>query len=1808
MKKEKYLQIFNYLKEFSKLRSKPVRDIEAQDTQYPEKLWLNDIPNNKLFENIIRPEFNTENDYWLKIRKPKEPTKPIFAQIPENLEQWINNDSLTNEDNEPTLKDKIEIDGIFHSVEDFPEVLQEFKNYVEQKWIDDIIEFKDRTEVYEKKYAEFELLNKCYKQLFRIFNKTQQFGEEYELVIGVGLLNFKENSDSPKIFRHILTQRIDINFEYSTKDTHILVSPNIESLPQIETDSIVDLIEQFDSQNIIDAENEVEKYVTEKNIYTIFADGNIEDALQMFAERVSADGNYISSIDKPNTISSKPQVSYSPCLILRKRNTRSFTALYEKILSNIEDTEVEINISSINDLIGIHTENENDFSEEENSSSTSQNEQIYFPKEYNDEQIEIVVKAERNRKVLVQGPPGTGKSHTIANLICHLLANGKKVLITAHTPRALEVLKDKLPPEFQDLTVNLLSGDSSSIKDLQKSVNKINDELSRANLNTYQTEIEDFFDKLKRTKEEIAFNTNELVKIKEKATLNQEINSNYTGTLTQIAANLEKQSENFEWYNDDFSDINNDQVHIDLQNYLTLHKNYLNIDISAFEYDIPNTEKLPTVNQVQEYKNFVNELLQYDSSKDDHILIKCPDFEKLKTLLKQLREYYKQSRKLQIDFTNELINTYLNGNSNKWEQTIQHSFEAIEVIEKHDLRAIDKDIEISYPSNKSIKQLRKDAKTLLDFLKEGNQLSGFAFSLKKAFLPKEIKERLNFITDVRVNGSPCDTKEEFEIVLNDILIQQNIEELSELWNKEIPQTESYLKRFNYFQNIHFEVTKLIVIINESRQKEKEIKDFAELSITPFDIENLENIINETEYNHLLQKVNSCKNNIKKAEVSLSNPNYHPIKEEIFDAFKQIDSNAYHKCISQIDALNNGKEDFQKFLRLKENIQKRLPDLFDSIQLGDFTEQDLSKFELAIYFSHAQNEINKLMNVDYEQELRQNLQRSEVKKGRLIAKLAAKKAWYKVVENLQQNRSLRNHLDAWVMAVKKIGKTGKGKKAMKFRKIAQQEMEHCKNSVPCWIMPLYKVAETIQPEQEMYDYVIIDEASQLGPDAIFLLYITKNIIIVGDDKQTSPEYVGVSANSMTPHILRHLNDIPHSNFYGTEFSFFDHAKLFTGNGMTVLQEHFRCMPEIIEFSNKHFYAPDGKGLYPLKQYSENRLEPLKTIFCAKGYTEGKGARIINEPEANEIAMTISKLVDDNRYNEKTFGVITLQGNQQASLIENLLLKSIGEQEYHKRKIVCGNSASFQGDERDIIFLSLVTAHNHNRSALVKPEDERRFNVAVSRAIEQVYLFHSVQLDDFSNTNDLRYKLLDHFKNYNNPGNFDKQLISIPKRKTLGTQPEPYDSWFEVEVRNDIVMKGFGVIPQYEVAKGRYIIDLVMLCPDGTKLAIECDGDRWHGPEQYQNDIKRQKVLERSGWQFFRVRGYEYYTNRIKALEPLWEMIPKVEKKEPITNPEKENTPTIEVQLEQTINITNEIVPEEEVLIQEMKKSNPNTAQSDINTSDSKTLLIYFNLYKSGIYVISENEPLEADFVIPINSNYKNGYLMQCYKSGHINKVFISTLLSKRIGKEYMNGLNKNDELINLELIDSEKIVGIYFNENGNKKFKAHLTENISSREQLHLQGYKVMYMNFESIDYKIMPLEILEDIKRLVFQSFTANGKLIDNNYYNTEWSIIKSYASKELLTEEKEFKEDVKQMELDIPSLFDSRVELNSVVEIKYLSQDKILKVQLVDYQPEKQKLLNGVQKINIRIPLANSIIGKHIGDKVKIGNTDSIVEIIKIS
>jgi KaiC/GvpD/RAD55 family RecA-like ATPase len=148
----------------------------------------------------------------------------------------------------------------------------------------------------------------------------------------------------------------------------------------------------------------------------------------------------------------------------------------------------------------------------------------------------------------VQGPPGTGKSHTIANLICHLLATGNKVLVTAQTKRALEVLKNKLPDKYQSLVVNYWGSDQASKDDLSSSVEAIKNKSENFNYIDKTNEL----DQIKRN---IAKDTNEYKKIVRQGT--QEINNpKYQGMLVDVLEQLKIDEQQFDWYQDKYNDYN----------------------------------------------------------------------------------------------------------------------------------------------------------------------------------------------------------------------------------------------------------------------------------------------------------------------------------------------------------------------------------------------------------------------------------------------------------------------------------------------------------------------------------------------------------------------------------------------------------------------------------------------------------------------------------------------------------------------------------------------------------------------------------------------------------------------------------------------------------------------------------------------------------------------------------------------------------------------------------------------------------------------------------------------------------------------------------------------------------------------------------------------------------------------------------------------------------------------------------------------------------------------------------------------------
>ncbi len=320
-----------------------------------------------------------------------------------------------------------------------------------------------------------------------------------------------------------------------------------------------------------------------------------------------------------------------------------------------------------------------------------------------------------------------------------------------------------------------------------------------------------------------------------------------------------------------------------------------------------------------------------------------------------------------------------------------------------------------------------------------------------------------------------------------------------------------------------------------------------------------------------------------------------------------------------------------------------------------------------------------------------------------------------------------------------------------------------------------------------------------------------------------------------------------------------------------------MPEIIQFSNQLCYT--GTPLKPLRQYPPERLEPILVRHVKDGFREGSSGNALNRPEADALVETLVDMCSSKEYDGKTMGVISLQGETQAKYIESKLLTRLSPTDLETRRIVCGDAYAFQGDERDIILLSMVTAPTDSSNsprrigALVREADKRRFNVAASRAKNQSILFYTATLNEL-HPNCMRHKLLEYYLNPTAQGQVEgvdftrlRELSRTGDRRR-GTQPSPFESWFEVDVCLDIADHGFRVIPQYNVAG--YFIDLVV--EDGkSQLAVECDGDEWHGIEQYERDVARQRILERCGWRFWRIRGHEYYRDPVDAVEPLWKLL-------------------------------------------------------------------------------------------------------------------------------------------------------------------------------------------------------------------------------------------------------------------------------------------------------------------------------------------------
>jgi len=1185
-----------------------------------------------------------------------------------------------------------------------------------------------------------------------------------------------------------------------------------------------------------------------------------------------------------------PLVAFAPALIYRRRSVRGKVAAFTKTLEELENGgEIPPAVSKLCERTEAIPRTERTGEAE---TPRLDDDEIYFPLPANREQRSIVEKLRHDTGLLVQGPPGTGKSHTIANLICHLLATGKRVLVTAQTPQALSVLKDKVPNELQAMCVTVLGHDRESVSQLQSSVRCIGDRQATWDEYLANKEIHESQQRLKTLREQLALVDRELEKMRRSEVESQVLSvGSYEGTATTIAQQIKQKEAIFAWFTDDIALE---------QEFPLQHDEFRELILGLRSIDKQRSQEFQQVlpdlaspgSSVEDLIALIRKERDLESKRESIILSGVASgyrsilhssasrrqIQDLHRSVKELRQGISAVESKTTGWITRCMRDVLSGEERPWKELLNTSEKKIAGLASRARAISETHIVISVECERT--KLQADASDLKSYLESGGKLGTFS-----KFLNATVKRTKYVSSAVSVEGRPCQNVDALDSLLKLIELERTIDFIWNMWKGTSERVEGPISLQIARLEEHLETLTETLALEDLLESAKDVV----LSIRGVhqaawhDAESRENLFQSCQAviaNILCEDAGKAIDQIAShVREAASRENAHVACESLLDAIERRDEAVVIKIGDEISNLQRDKALYEKCQQTLGIVAQVAPKLAGHVKVTAHEaewEERILVFDTVWRWAQAQTWLKKFIADQSIEGLTKKHEELSKQVSETIEKLATTKAWSHCIGRLSEPH--RQNLVAWQHAIRRIG-AGTGRHAERHRRAAQKHLAECQEAIPAWVMPMYRLYETIDPRPGMFDVVIVDEASQCGIDGLFLLYLGKQVVIVGDDEQISPTNI-TNHDSFQYLVNQALSGYHLSSVLQPETSLFDLGEVYFRNRI-VLREHFRCMPEIIRFSNNLCYAQTP--LIPLRQYPADRVPPVKAVYVPNGCVSGSGPRRTNPQEARALVDSVVACCQDVRYAEKTMGIISLLGDGQARLIENELIERLGPEEIEKRRLLSGDPYSFQGDERDIMFLSLVVApiDSHGErsrpTAITKKNFKQRYNVAASRARDQMWLFHSVSLDELRNPEDLRRKLVEYCTNPEKPpeeiGDTDIEelrLLAAKSERPQGSQPSDFDSWFEVDVFLQLYSRGYRVIPQFPTRVDNYRIDLVVE-GDKPKLAIECDGDHWHGPERFHADAERQRKLERAGWTFWRVRSSEYYHNPDAALESLWQQL-------------------------------------------------------------------------------------------------------------------------------------------------------------------------------------------------------------------------------------------------------------------------------------------------------------------------------------------------
>ncbi len=1282
----------------------------------------------------------------------------------------------------------------------------------------------------------------AFAQVAHMLDELAERPESLELVIGTGLLTVTSTDGTVSVNEHLVTQAVVGDHDHTTGVITIALAG--DSVPELQDSHLLTGAEGFDlsrSPEIAAALGAQPSALA----------APVAEILERWATAVPSD---------PSSVSVVPR----PALILRNRGSGALLDYYEAMIAALRDETVDIPIGLAQLVEPIEAvERVARLAAAGAMSAGELVEDALYPLPSNVEQRDILAQLGLDSGVVVEGPPGTGKTHTIANLMSALLAKGQRVLVVSEKAQALQVLREKLPPELRELAVAITDVTKDGSMSLVEGVGSIAARKGTFQSRVVTSEIKNLRSKRDQARAKREQTLREIWQLRESETEKHEwVAAGYSGTAAQIVRACRAVASRHEWLPGPLESALPPLDSDEMQRLLTLLRERDDTWASRLGQRLPDLDDfLPDSVEIDRICARISDQPMEKMTGNGSLLaiLADVDSERLSAIKDQCAHLDGVVREVRtfephmLQMAERLLSgqaAYLWNRITQISAVIDEATRRDAEIGTHDVVVEGAAPDAASVYDEAAQHLRSGAPWRGRFRKSPQQRAVEASGARAT-----------------VDGRDPRDPDSLQLVADHLAVLEAVARVqSVLADVDVPVVTSGSRssQLNELVRLDNQLGWISELLTGRDALVRQLESISPGGPRPKSVDEVAEVAQQTGAIAATNDAKLARRELDDCARALSaavDQGPSPEGEALIAAIVAADADALKQSRRDWNAARAQRDQQGSLDLLELRLKQKAPELHRVLRetAGDpVWDTRLRELTDAWSWRRAHAWAADRSDPGRESRLEADLDAVEADIAHFTAGLAAACAWRECLEHMtvSQVQALQSYRDH----ITNLGK-GSGKHAERFRRAARSAMKQAQGAVPAWIMPISQVLSSIAPEQNSFDVVIVDEASQADITSVFLLWLAPRVIVVGDDRQCAPGgFAGAGLDDIFTRLDTYLPDIPQymRDSLTPRSSLFSMLRTRFGH-VVGLREHFRSMPEIIEYSSRQFY-PDSP-LVPVRQFGADRLPPLRSVFVPDATATGDSSGLTNSVEAQALVDQVVRCAADDAYAGLSFGVVILQGQRQVELITQLLRAALDDEQWYGRSLRIGTPPDFQGDERHVVFLSMVVSRDRNPVSLTRSESQRRFNVAASRAMEQLWLFHSVSSNDLK-PNDLRFSLLSYMERTQGA-----LVDPMPTEVGVSQRCEPFESIFEQQIFLDVAARGFHVNPK--VLVNNRVIDLVVTGAD-ARLAVECDGDEFTStPEQARADMERERELRRCGWRFWRVRESEYLLDSDRALAGLWD---------------------------------------------------------------------------------------------------------------------------------------------------------------------------------------------------------------------------------------------------------------------------------------------------------------------------------------------------